>query len=85
MTVISRMSRSADLMTGMTRRLGKNLLPTTGAPTPGQAQRARALALRCMSCEDPVGCAALQDTMMHLDGPPRFCRNGQTLMALPDA
>ena len=85
MAVFSRISHSADLMTGMTHRLGKSLLPTTGAPTPGQVQRARALALRCMACEDPVGCASLQDTITHLDAPPLFCPNAQVLMALPDA
>lgn len=85
MTLASKMARSADLMTGIIDRMGKTALGPDDVPSLAHGRRLRNMVLRCTTCPDPQGCAALQATVTHLDAPPVYCPNADLLRALPNA
>ena len=78
------MAPSADLMTGMMDRMGKVAVGDGEVPTMARGRLLRNMVFRCAACPAPDACAALQQTVTHLDAPPLFCPNAEALKALPD-
>lgn len=84
MGLAERMAPSADLMTGMMDRLGKVAVNKNETVSLARAHHIRNMVFRCAACPEPAACAALQQTVQHLDKPPLFCPNTAALMNLPD-
>lgn len=85
MSIVTKIAPSADLMTGMIDRLGKQAVDPREVATQAHARMLRTMVFRCLACPDQPGCAALQGTCQHLDEPPACCPNRGVLMELADA
>lgn len=84
MTIASKIAPSADLLTGMLDRLGRTVVGPDETATLAHGRALRNMVFLCLACPDQPGCAALQARNRHLDRPPSYCRNAQTLKALPN-
>ncbi|MGC1496470.1 MAG: DUF6455 family protein [Sulfitobacter sp.] len=82
MAFFSKISKSADLMFGLTERMDVDL-GTRVLENPEQAaQEYRAMVMRCTGCSNPGGCAKLQRTQEHIKEAPEYCMNRDTLNAM---
>ena len=75
MGIISRIFGSADLVSGMARRLGADLGGALGESPDITALRLRSMVIRCAACRDQPGCEALQRAHDRLDRAPDYCMN----------
>ncbi|MEL7125713.1 MAG: DUF6455 family protein [Pseudomonadota bacterium] len=83
MSVVTRISESADVMSGMMTRLHKAPLGPRDIATQAHARRLREMVLRCASCPDQPGCAAMQAMSLTCDAPPDYCPNKDAFGTLP--
>ena len=84
MSFVSRIPQSANLMSGMMTRLHKAPLDPREVATQAHARRLREMVLRCASCPDQEGCAALQAMSMTCAAPPDCCPNWDAFQRLPE-
>lgn len=75
MDLFSKLSRSSDLVGGMSQRLGVVPNLATAADADRAAQSYRTMVLRCATCSDQDACTRLQAENATLDTAPGYCRN----------
>ncbi|MDK3074149.1 DUF6455 family protein [Sedimentitalea sp. JM2-8] len=79
MGLLSKLSRSTDLVNGMAGRLGADLGDLIASNPDLQGPKYRGMVLRCSSCSDQDACTELQagcDTLQHA---PDYCVNKDVL------
>lgn len=82
MALFSKISKSADLMFGLSERMDIDLGTRVLADPEKAAKDYRAMVLRCTGCSNPGGCAKLQRTHKHIDAAPEYCLNGDALNSM---
>jgi len=75
MGLITKLSRSSDLVSGMSQRLGVSVVDDGAADAEWAAQSYRAMVLRCSTCTEQDACTRLQADHPTLDTAPAYCRN----------
>jgi hypothetical protein len=75
MSLISRFSRSNELVAGMADRVGDDLSASCDTQPVSAASRRRGMVIRCATCTAQDDCQHLQDANAVLDAPPAYCRN----------
>ncbi|MBJ6370698.1 DUF6455 family protein [Sedimentitalea arenosa] len=81
MGLISKLSRSTDLVNGMADRLGTDLGAMLAVDPELEAPRLRRMVLRCSTCTDQDACTRLQSANGMLSEAPDYCRNKTVLDA----
>lgn len=76
---ISKIARSADLASGMMKRLGSRFPQDVMESPDTHAHLYAGVVFRCAGCADQEGCAKLQTENAHLDRAPSYCRNAALL------
>ncbi len=75
MGIFSKVFNSADLVSGMARRLGADISSGLLENPDMNATKMRSLVIRCAACRDQGGCAAIQQSRARLDHAPDYCMN----------
>ncbi len=76
--------RSADLVNGMTQRLGLDLASRLARDPESEAQRLKQMITRCAACRAHVACAQLQAQEDSLAACPAYCQNRAAFAVLAD-
>jgi hypothetical protein len=79
--LVSKINKSAELMSGLAQRMDVDLSESILANPETAAREYRSMVLRCTGCTDQDACAHLQDEQAHIDAAPDYCRNRDTLNA----
>ena len=79
MSFFSKLGSSADLVTGMSDRLGVDFRAAVLRNPDRAAQDYRSMVLRCSSCTDQVDCAERQANATSFDAAPEYCLNKDIL------
>ncbi len=75
MGFFSKLGNSADLVTGLSERLGIDLRGPMLRNPDQAASDYRSMVLRCSACTDQVDCAERQAKSDHFDAAPEYCMN----------
>ncbi|MBE1282457.1 MAG: adenylosuccinate lyase [Rhodobacteraceae bacterium] len=75
MGLFSKMGQSADLVSGMSERLGVDLSDAVARDPEIEGYKYRRAVMRCSQCSDQEGCLKLQANSTHLDQAPSYCMN----------
>lgn len=79
MSIFSRISESAGLVSGMASRLDIDLADRIPAAPESAARGYAAMVMRCAGCRAQAACRQLQDANPILDHAPDYCRNRDIL------
>ena len=77
-----RLSRSADLVSGMSERLGLNVADAMQQDPETSAVAYRRAVWRCANCIHQDQCQSLQGCETTLGSPPSYCKNKEQFMHL---
>ncbi len=75
MTILSKMSDSAKLVSGMASRLDIDIADRIAASPETATRSFAAMVQRCAQCGDHAACTRLQDENPMLDAAPAYCMN----------
>lgn len=85
MGLLSKLSKSTDLVNGMANRLGADLGDLVASDPILQGPKYRSMVLRCSGCTDQDACGELQAGCASLDHAPDYCVNKDILEAVRTA
>jgi cytochrome c553 len=75
MGLMRKLGHSADLVNGMSQRLGVDQAARMARDPEREARRQMQMVTRCAGCHEQVACGALQAENDHLSACPSYCEN----------
>ena len=81
MSYFSKMSDSADLVSGMATRLDIDFADRIAAAPDMAARSFASMVMRCSGCREQAACRKLQEENLMLDAAPEYCMNRDVLTA----
>jgi hypothetical protein len=78
MGILSKIEKSADLVKGLSDRIGFDIASQIRSDPQSVGPKYRNVVLRCTSCTNQAECAQLQASNDHLDRAPDYCLNRDT-------